>query len=260
MLYQMHDLCVQPSHYNNMYTVNVYKYIHFHAPYTVVPTPPINVTVADLNTTSIQISWTQPSSPNGVLLRYTLYYRPQRSTIQDEGWQTVIVLIDAIGLSFNSYTYIFTGLMEYTLYEVVVTASTRIGESVESHPVIVTTDPESSDPPTAVSAVPIDSSTIRISWGFPNVPRGKIRGYIVTYGAVNQASNFSYAVHNITLSRPNDMRNQTAAFGALQMFTCYWFEIAAYAFSEPGDTFQIHHGLRSQPVMGCTFDEGITKM
>lgn len=46
------------------------------------PTPPVNVTVSQLNNSRVQVTWAPPGQTNGLLKEYTVYYRVQSIQIK----------------------------------------------------------------------------------------------------------------------------------------------------------------------------------
>jgi len=53
------------------------KYTHIF----VVPGPPENFNVQVLNHTTVQLSWQPPTTPNGIILFYTIAYNGTRLTL-----------------------------------------------------------------------------------------------------------------------------------------------------------------------------------
>ena len=212
--------------------------------YFSVPSKPTNISEVEINSTSVLVSWENPSSPNGVLLYFTLTYR--RVLNLNEYGEPQTLVVDA-----NTHELVLTDLDEFTKYEVMVSVSTRIGESV---PVFVTvvTDPDSASPPSFIDAMTIDSSSIQIMWGFPTEPRGIIQGYIITYKVV--ASEIEME-ENVTLETQNDSSNQTIVIDMLTPFTCYNFRVSAYAFSDTDDPFQVHLGMDTEETEPVCTDE-----
>lgn len=214
----------------------------------VVPSPPVDISLGDVNSTSVQIFWSQPALPNGVLLHYTLSYFSTHDKNQEQHVQVQIM-----HSSTTHYMYLLTGLLEDTEYEIVVTASTRIGEGLKTG-VLVRTYPGIATPPMSVSVEPVSSSEVQVSWSYPAIPRGRIRGYIVTY---RRLSKNQTQMLNFTLDRLNDTARQKRVISDLQTLTCYIFQVAAYAISERDSNFQVYLGITSQPALiGCTFDKG----
>ena len=134
--------------------------------------------------------------------------------------------------------------MAFILYRIEVSAETRIGEG-PSTDVFETTDPDSASPPSFVSAVTLNSTAIELSWGYPDIPRGNITGYII-YNDVTSDGEL-----NLTLLSMNDMRNQSSVFSGLMPFTNYEFRVAAFAVTE----IVTHFGMPSEPEVARTDED-----
>ena len=165
------------------------------------------------------VTWSAPLTPNGIITHYFVNYTSINGnvTISEE----ISIRMDAMENVLN-YELVLTNLTEFTTYRIQVTASTRIGEGEVSE-VTVDTDPAMSSPPTSLSAVAINSTSILLSWGYPLFPRGEISGYVIDFGAEEI---------NVTLNVTDDMSNQSLVVGSLLPFTEYTFSVAAYAFHE----------------------------
>lgn len=199
----------------------------------------------EINSTSVNVSWSIPTVTNGIIVNYMVYY-----AVDDNGafLNELEVIVDAIqGASMQSA--VLQNLIEFTSYRVEISASTSIGEGSRSAPVSVTTDPDSASPPSFVDVMVINSTAILITWGYPIFPRGVIRGYIIQYGVANRDLTLDpdtiLTVFNHTLVPVNDTANQSVVIELLEPFTYYVFQVAAYAFSDDDDPFQVHEGIFS---------------
>ena len=74
--------------------------------------PPENFQTTQTTPTSVFLSWDQPTVPNGNITSYTLTYNKTQEPV-------------SVNLSDGVYTV--TGLEEYSYYEFVILASTRVG-------------------------------------------------------------------------------------------------------------------------------------
>jgi len=81
---------------------------------TVVPGPPTNFIVGDITSTSVQLSWGEPSVTNGIILFYTVVYSNTTDTTE-------------IMYSNNISQSIIADLNEDTIYNFTVYASTSAG-------------------------------------------------------------------------------------------------------------------------------------
>ena len=184
-----------------------------------------------LNSTTIEVTWSTPASTNGNLLRYRVLY----ASVQ-EGAQEINITDDLNTATMYSET--IGGLIPFTTYDVTVSAFTRIGEGdVEVRS--VSTDPAASSVPTNVSLGVVNSTAVMLTWGYPQIPRGVIQGYIITYRRSGNLAGES-AMRNITLEVDDDNRTQTAIIDGLFPHTSYSFMIRAYSFGV--DPFIIHNG------------------
>ncbi|KAL5477471.1 hypothetical protein EMCRGX_G024272 [Ephydatia muelleri] len=89
-----------------------------------VPTPPLNVRIQDITSTSVTVTWEPPQNSNGRLLGYQIGYASSNGLVLD-------VL--------NVNTWNLTGLNPFTKYTIFVRAKTAAGFSNYSNPVMITT-------------------------------------------------------------------------------------------------------------------------
>lgn len=99
-----------------------------------VPSSPVNVSATALSSATVIIIWSEPTSPNGILLYYTLYYYSKQD--RDQKLQIQITIQKG---THHAMSYNLTGLLEYTEYSIIMTASTRVGESSGSSVSVRTT-------------------------------------------------------------------------------------------------------------------------
>ena len=230
-----------------MINSNLYCFSPFFLNPQLVPSAPTNFAADELNSTSIFATWSVPEFPNGIILAYKLYYAKE---VNAEFPNERSVAIDAKEGS-NTYNATLTNLDPFMRYRLEVSASTSIGESVRTGPDFVTTDPDSASPPTNTVAITLNSTAIQLTWGYPIIPRGIIRGYTILHSEVGSEPE----VLNITLPVPNDTDNLTFTFTDLLPFTTYGFRVAAYSFSDDGP-FTIHFGEYSVIVVEQTNQAG----
>ena len=97
----------------------------FHATCIAVPADaPTNVSVIAISPFAIAIRWSPPSTPNGIIVSYTLYISSS-SVTTTRNQQLMDIVME--------------GLAPYERVSVRVSASTKIGEGPQSEPVIVYT-------------------------------------------------------------------------------------------------------------------------
>ena len=194
-----------------------FKSLCFFMSLHIVPGPPDGFNAEPTSSTSISASWNVPTVPNGIILRYNLYFSEERN-------QESKIVVQALPNT-KFYIQVVEQRQAFTNYNLSVSAETRIGEGDRSNIVMVRTDPGVSSPPNSVSAKVLNSSAITLSWGYPTNPRGLILGYLIATNATEGEE------INTTLASANDMTSQSFTFVSLLPFTYYSFEVAAYSFS-----------------------------
>nr|XP_019606839.1 PREDICTED: phosphatidylinositol phosphatase PTPRQ isoform X1 [Rhinolophus sinicus] len=134
---------------------------------TVPDSAPENITYKNISSGEIELSFLPPSSPNGIIQKYTIYLK--RSNGNEER------TIDT-----TSLTQSIKGLKKYTQYMIEVSASTRKGEGVRSAPINVLTEEDAPDsPPQDFSVKQLSGVTMKLSWQPPLEPNGIILYYTV---------------------------------------------------------------------------------
>ena len=206
------------------------------------PSVPHDLTVSAISPTSINVTWSAPADANGSLslLQYNVYLETEI------GGQLELLNTHEVTASpeMNLYSVSFIDLMAFTLYRVQVSAATELGVGANTT-AFVTTDPDSASPPSFVLAKTFNPTVIQVSWGYPEIPRGNITGYIIYHNVTSEGQ------LNVTLSFMNDMKNQTYGFMHLIPFTYYEFSVAAFAET----AIQIHYGIPSDPPVVARTDE-----
>jgi len=127
------------------------------------PLAPPNIFV--LGPTRVEVSWSAPSIPNGIIVQYVIY-RNGTAVHSTNG---------------STNVFVDSNLLPHTRYEYSYSAATSFGATVsitES-----TNTPESSPEGFAAPAcMSISSTAIRISWVPPTLPHGRITDYIILRG------------------------------------------------------------------------------
>ncbi|XP_068673675.1 receptor-type tyrosine-protein phosphatase S-like isoform X2 [Montipora foliosa] len=174
------------------------------------PSPPRNLQLHVVSSTSIKASWDEPETKNGNITRYVVSYGKK-------------------GIDSHVYTtetkYRLTSLDENTLYSVQVIAETNVsGNPSGTKQATTLEDAPSSDPVIKKGrdgTKAEDAHTIRVVW--EEIPQkdqnGIIIGYSVFYNEKGQSENFS---KNATASQTS------ALIGGLKPFTIYCIKIAGY--------------------------------
>ncbi|KAJ8245394.1 hypothetical protein GJAV_G00270280 [Gymnothorax javanicus] len=90
-----------------------------------VPTdPPQNVSYVSLSPTSIQVKWSPPTQPNGIIQFYTIYYSDNSSVFT----QRVNVSEEPPGGASSNYSFVIKDLAKGTEYSLWLSSSTDYGE------------------------------------------------------------------------------------------------------------------------------------
>uniref|UniRef100_G3T3L7 Phosphatidylinositol phosphatase PTPRQ n=1 Tax=Loxodonta africana TaxID=9785 RepID=G3T3L7_LOXAF len=134
---------------------------------TVPDSAPENITYKNISSGEIELSFLPPSSPNGIIQKYTIYLR--RNNENEE--RTI---------NTTSLTQRIRGLKKYTKYMIEVSASTLKGEGVRSAPISVLTEEDAPDsPPQDFSVKQLSGVMVKLSWQPPLEPNGIILYYTV---------------------------------------------------------------------------------
>ena len=190
--------------------------------YTTVPGTPNALNSSVVNSSALFVSWAEPTAVNGIITGYDLYY-----SISTFGNCTTSGTSQRIPSVQGQTTYnaTLTNLVPFSMYALCVQASTRIGPGALTTAVVITTDPDTSSPPTNFTATAVNSTSIKLTWGYPQTPQGLIAGYQIMHN-----TSLSFNPVNITIST-NDSSQQTYMFIDLNPFTVYSFTIRAYSYS-----------------------------
>lgn len=139
--------------------------------------------VTVVNATSLSITWTSPSLPNGVIILYEL--RRNRSLI----------------FSGTETTFVDGQLRPNQVYVYTIQAYTRVGAGEESEPSVSTRTPpdtpEGVSPPTLVATGP---TSIFANWSEPSSPNGVIQRYVLLVDGlrVHDAIGFQFEVTGLS--------------------------------------------------------------
>ncbi|CAH7332029.1 Ptprq [Phodopus roborovskii] len=134
---------------------------------TVPDSAPENITYKNISSGEIEISFLPPSSPNGIIQKYTIYLKRSNGS-------------EARTINTTSLTQNIRGLKKYTHYVIEVSASTLKGEGVRSMPVSILTEEDAPDsPPQNFSVKQLSGVTVMLSWQPPLEPNGIILYYTV---------------------------------------------------------------------------------
>ena len=80
--------------------------------------------------------------------------------------------------------------------------------------------------------VVLNSTTVQLSWQYPESPNGEIRGYSILYSSIQDNE---MMILNITLNTTDDTSNQTTIVSGLTPFTYYGFRVRAFSFGDQNE-------------------------
>ena len=106
-------------------------HITLHLTQTVPTDPPASFNATAINSTAIQLTWSRPPTPNGIVVSYNITYNLSEVRIASGSGGNVLMM-DGTPMSVlvgaeDGNSYVVAGLDEYTIYEFEMFASTRIG-------------------------------------------------------------------------------------------------------------------------------------
>uniref|UniRef100_A0A4W2ETQ7 Phosphatidylinositol phosphatase PTPRQ n=1 Tax=Bos indicus x Bos taurus TaxID=30522 RepID=A0A4W2ETQ7_BOBOX len=161
---------------------------------TVPDSAPENITYRNISSGEIELSFFPPSSPNGIIQKYTIYL--MKSNGNEERTINTTSLVQNI-----------KGLKKYTQYTIEVSASTLKGEGIRSAPINVLTEEDAPDsPPQDFSVKQLSGVMVKLSWQPPLEPNGIILYYTVyvwdrsslkTVNVTETSLEFSDLDHNV---------------------------------------------------------------
>ena len=102
--------------------------------------------------------------------------------------------------------------------------------------------------------VVLNSTSVELSWQYPDLPNGDIRGYTILYAELSAAEEI---IINITLDIINDSSEQIAVKTGLVPFTEYSFRVRAFSFSSQNDSSIFTHiGIATDEMIVRTVEDG----
>ncbi|XP_061085824.1 phosphatidylinositol phosphatase PTPRQ [Conger conger] len=138
-----------------------------------VPTdPPQNVSYVILSPTSIQVRWSPPTQPNGVIEFYTIYYTDNSTVLA----QRVNVSEGPPGGAESQFSAVLEGLSKGTEYSVWMSSSTPHGEGDARSDIVnlYTMEDVPDGPIYNLTAKNISSTIVLVTWDPPLSPNGKV--------------------------------------------------------------------------------------
>ena len=187
-----------------------------------MPGTPNALTSSVVNSSVLFVSWAEPTILNGIITSYDLYYSINTfGNCTTSGTSQHIPSVPGQ----TTYNATLTNLVPFSMYALCVLASTRIGPGALTTAVVITTDPDTSSPPNNFTATAVNSTSIKLTWGYPQTPQGLIAGYQIMHN-----TSLSFNPVNITIST-NDTSQQNYTFSGLIPFKVYSFSVRAYSYS-----------------------------
>ncbi|XP_036375557.1 phosphatidylinositol phosphatase PTPRQ [Megalops cyprinoides] len=149
--------------------------------------PPVNLAVHNVTSSSATVTWSPPVTPNGIIQFYKVLYG--NSTVRA-----------AVNSPFPSVT--LDGLEPYSLYNVSVRAYTKHGDGNQTSAVlqVLTGEDVPGSPPYDLTYESISSSEVNVSWRAPLLANGVIVSYTVEYWNSTHYLNVSTPVTSARLS------------------------------------------------------------
>lgn len=135
-----------------------------------VPGKPLNVSIGDVNDSTIALSWSEPENPNGLIKGYRIYF--MRKNFTDV--QTV-----RNGEKFQKF--VLTDLEPYMEYKLWLKAFTWKHEGEPSEPIVVQTDVRGPSAPRIANLTCHNADTLFLQWHRPSIYNKSIDLYYIYY-------------------------------------------------------------------------------
>ena len=95
----------------------------------------------------------------------------------------------------------------------------------------------------------LNSTTVQLSWQYPESPNGEIRGYSILES--------SLVILNTTLDTVDDTSNQTVVVSGLTPFTIYGYRVRAFSFGDQTEQPNfVHIGIATVEIVVRTDEDG----
>ncbi|XP_055581897.1 usherin [Falco cherrug] len=193
-----------------------------------------------VNATNIELSWLQPISPNGKIIRYEVIHRctkenaaGYKATTEDEK-----IVFTEYNTESNAFIYNDKGLQPWTRYEYKIRTWNAAGYADSSWTVAKTsqTAPEGLAVP-RLSLVSVNPRKVLISWASPAQPNGILQSYRLLKNDVLYPFSFDAATFNYTDEDLLPYSMYTYAIVACTMGGCSTSEPAAIQTLEAAPAF-----------------------
>ncbi|XP_023666780.2 phosphatidylinositol phosphatase PTPRQ-like isoform X2 [Paramormyrops kingsleyae] len=158
---------------------------------TLADTPGVvgNLTAAEVDSSSLKVSWTSPSQPNGLITKYRLLVLDHSTVVQNItliGWEQGLKdadfhnvtwsTLEMVDVSANQTSCVVRNLSAFTEYTIRVSAFTAIGEGPFTEITAITRE-QVPGSVMSVSYQNISSTSILVTWAPPLSPNGRITYY-----------------------------------------------------------------------------------
>ncbi|XP_017096319.2 cell adhesion molecule Dscam2 isoform X2 [Drosophila bipectinata] len=205
------------------------------------PQPPSVLEAAMISSRSVNLKWQPKTLGTGDVSKYLVEFREADPALFVEQWQQVEVKDPP---TFNA---LIENLKPATRYAFRVIAEGSAGRSAPSQELIVRTEPQRpAGPPLNLSARPLSSTELLISWvaPLPELRHGDIQGYNVGYKLANSGN----TAYNFTsVSGDGDGGNGELLLSGLAKFQRY--NVVVQAFNQVGP------GPLSEPATSQTMED-----
>ncbi|GAB0100349.1 Down syndrome cell adhesion molecule-like protein Dscam2 [Sergentomyia squamirostris] len=200
------------------------------------PQAPAALEALMVSSRSVNLKWQPRSNDAGEVTKYIVEYREV-----DRQWQTLELSEPPL------YTALIENLKPATRYAFRVIAEGNAGRSSPSPELVIKTEPQRpAGPPLGLSARPLSSTEILITWTppLPELRNGEIQGYNIGY----KTSMSSAAVYNFTsISGDGDDGSGELLLNNLAKYTRYTLVIQAFN--------QVGPGPLSEPTSAQTLED-----
>jgi hypothetical protein len=179
---------------------------------------PQDVTVNSLNCTAILIQWNPPLIPNGIILFYAIYIN-----------NNITFNISAV----NQNSFMFGGLSPYQLFNVRLSASTKVGEGPLTESQSVTTDESVPGAVDNLEVLVLNDETFHVSWDPPLSPNGVLTGYEVV--VTNEMNSNEHIIWKMVAANVTEL-NTTSG---IRPYVRYSVEVMASTSVGAGDSVEV---------------------
>ena len=106
-------------------------------------------------------------------------------------------------------------------------------------------------PPQNFTVIILNSTSVELSWAYPDSPNGEIQGYSILYAEFPNAMEI---LIDITLDTVDDSSDQSFVITELLPFTQYSFRVRAFSFDDQANF--THIGIASDEIIVIIDEDG----